>query len=113
MVESLKLSSGQKEKIKPILEQMKSTMKENGQQMDALKQQMHQNVTADSMDQSAVDSLIDQKTKLVGNMMRAKMKAKHDIYMLLTPEQKKAFQSKLNAEEHKMADKFKNCHNQE
>lgn len=113
MLESLKLDSAQKDKIKPILETLKSSIKDNAGQMKDLGKQINDQVVSANMDQSAVNGLIDQKTKLIGNMMKAKAVAKNQIFAVLTAEQKTQLQNSMKKMEEKMADKFKNCHDQE
>ena len=113
MVASLNLSSAQKEKIKPILEQLKSTMKTNGMQMDDLKTQINQQLYSDNMDQTSVDSLIDKKTALIGNMIKAKVTATHQLLTVLNPQQKTALQNRMKKAEEAMTAKFKHCHEQD
>lgn len=110
MVESLKLDDAQKAKIKPILEQLKSTMKDNWTQMSGLDTQIKQQVQSANMDQSTVDGLVDQKTKLIGNMIKAKIMAKNQIANILTADQKTQLQGMMNKLEDKIAAKFKSCH---
>ena len=113
MVEHFKLDAAQQAKAKPILDQMKSTMQTNWSQMKDLHMQMNQQVTSDTMDQSAVDGLVDKKTKLMGDMMKAKMSAKHQIYMLLTPQQKTSYQAMAKKWQDKMASKAEECKQQD
>lgn len=110
MVESLKLDESQKSKIEPILEQLKTTMKNNAEQMKDLSKQINQQAESASMDQSTVDGLIDKKTKLIGDMIKAKVAAKNQIYAVLKPEQKTELQNKMNKVKERMAEKFKKCH---
>ncbi|MBI2785358.1 MAG: Spy/CpxP family protein refolding chaperone [Legionella longbeachae] len=110
MVDSLKLDDSQKEKIKPILEQLKTTVKNDAGQMKDLEQQINQQAQSENMDQSAVDGLIDQKAKLIGDIMKAKVTAKNQILAVLKPEQKTELQNKMKKMESKMAEKFKSCH---
>lgn len=110
MVESLKLDPAQKEKIKPILDQLKTSIRASADQMKDLRTQMHQQVTSTTMDQGAVDGLIDKKTKLIGDMMKAKMTAKNQIFNILNDQQKTELQNKWNKVEEKWAAKFKECH---
>ncbi|KTD60114.1 16 kD immunogenic protein [Legionella sainthelensi] len=113
MVSSLKLDDNQKAKIKPILEQLASTIKNDASQMNDLDQQLQQQAESANMDQATVDSLIDKKTKLIGDMMKAKVTAKNQIYAVLNPQQKTELQSKMKKMEEKMADQFKSCHDDE
>ncbi|CAM2839002.1 envelope stress induced periplasmic protein [Legionella steigerwaltii] len=112
MVESLKLDDSQKSKIKPILEQLKSTMKNDVTQMRDISQQLNQQAESANMDQSTVDSLVDKKTKLIGDMIKAKITAKNQIYAVLNPQQKTELQNKWKKVEEKMAEKFKACHDE-
>lgn len=113
MVGSLKIDSAQKEKIKPVLETLKSSIKDNADQMKDLDKQLKEQADSATMDQSAVDSLIDKKSKLIGAMMKAKIVAKNQILAILTPEQKTQLQNMMKKAEEKMMEKFKSCHDQE
>ncbi|KTD02379.1 16 kD immunogenic protein [Legionella geestiana] len=110
MLESLQLSDEQKAKIKPIIEQMKSTMKATGSQMDALKSKIHEQIHAASMDKDTVNSLIDQKTALIGSMMKTKVATVHQVLSVLTEEQKTKLHNMMKDAEEKMAQKYKSCH---
>lgn len=109
MVESLNLDDAQKAKIKPVLEQLKSTIQSNASQFSSIETQINQQVNSATMDQGTVDGLVDQKTKLIGNMMKAKLAAKNQIIAILTPEQKTKIQDMMKKAEEKMAEKFKDC----
>ncbi|WED42490.1 Spy/CpxP family protein refolding chaperone [Legionella cardiaca] len=110
MVESLKLTDDQKGKIQPILDQLKSTMKENGSQMEGLESQMREQANSSTMNQDTVNGLVDKKTALIGNMMKARLNAENQIFAILTPEQKTKLQAMMKTAEKKMADAFKSCH---
>lgn len=110
MVSSLKLDDNLKSKIKPILEQLASTIKNDASQMKDLDQQLQQQAQSANMDQATVDGLIDKKTKLVGDMMKAKVTAQNQIYSVLNPQQKTELQNKVKKMEDKMAEQFKSCH---
>ena len=84
--------------------------KDNWTQMKDLDNQIHQQVTSDKMDQAAVDALVDKKTNLIGNMMKAKISATNQIFVILTPKQRMDFQNKMNKRDEKIAAKFKACH---
>lgn len=110
MVESLKLDDAQKAKIKPILEQLKTTAQNTWPQMKDLRTQLDQQVTSPTMDQSTVNGIVDQKTKLIGDMIKAKIAAKNQIYNVLNDQQKATLQTMMKNAEEKMAAKFKDCH---
>ena len=113
MVESLNLDTAQKEKVKPILETLKSSLKASGEQMNDLDKQIKEQTTSATMDQSAIDGLIDKKAKLIGDMMKAKATAKNQVYNILNEQQKTKIQEKMKQKEAKMAEAFKNCHDEE
>lgn len=110
MIKSLDLDDAQKAKITPILEQMKASKKDDWSQMKDLDSQINQQVTSDKMDQAAVDSLVDKKTKLIGSMMKTKLVAKNQIFTVLNAKQKTELQNMMTKADEKMAEKFKNCH---
>ena len=110
MVDSLHVTNDQKAKIKPILEQLESGIKEQGSQMKDLRTQISQQVQSDTMDQATLDGLIDKKSKILGDMMKAKSNAVHQVYTMLNTEQKTKFQSMSKNMEEKIAKKYKNCH---
>ena len=109
MVGSLKLEDAQTAKIQPILEQFKSAAQNAGTQIGDLDKQIKELVNSANVDPSKVEPLIDQKAKLIGDIMKAKFNATIQILAILTPEQKTQLQGKINKMEDKMAEKFKNC----
>lgn len=113
MVSSLKLDAAQKEKIKPVMEQLKTSMQGKWSQMDMIETKMKQQVQSNTMDQNVVNDLVDQKTKMIGDMMKAKITAKNQIYNTLNPQQKIQLQGMLQKVEDKMTAKFKSCHQED
>ncbi|MFA6303718.1 MAG: Spy/CpxP family protein refolding chaperone [Legionella sp.] len=113
MIDSLKLDDAQKAKIKPILDQLKTAVKDNGPQLMDVSKQINQQVTSASMDQATVDGLIDKKTKMIGDMIKAKVAAKNQIFAVLNDQQKAELQTKFKALEEKMESKFKSCRDEE
>jgi len=113
MLDSIKLDDAEKTKIKPILDQLKSSIKGSSQQFKDLDKQIKQQTESTSMDQSTVNNLVDQKTKLIGDMIKAKITAKNQILAILTPEQKTKLVDMMNKLEEKITAKFKSCHDQD
>ena len=109
MVEQLNLSEEQKAKVMPILDKLKSSMQANRGQMKDFHAQLNQLVQSDKMDQSAVDSLIDKKTKMMGDRMKARVDAKHQIYILLNEQQKASYQAMVKKWQDKMDSKAEGC----
>lgn len=113
MIESLKLNDEQKAKVQPIMDQLKTTMKSTSGQMQDLSSQLEQQMQAATMDQSAIDGLVDKKTKLIGDMMKAKFAAQGQIFAVLTPEQKTQLQGMMKSQHDKMEAKYKKCHDED
>jgi periplasmic protein CpxP/Spy len=109
MVSDLKLNNDQKAKVDTIMSQLKANMKTTWSQMGDLEKQIHQQVISDKMDTSTLNGLVDQKAKLIGDNMKAKLTAQNQIMAVLTAEQKTTLQNKLQAREDKIAAKFKKC----
>jgi periplasmic protein CpxP/Spy len=103
LVESLKLDPSQQAKIKTIKDQTKDKLKDTWEKMKALRQQTQEIVQADTLDESKLDNLVNQKKELIGTLIKAKITAKHQIYELLTPEQKTKFQELMKQWEEKRA----------
>lgn len=110
MLSNMNLTDEQKAKIKPIMDQLKSGMRENWSQVNGLDNQIKQQVNSDKMDVNALNSLVDQKTKLIGNAMKARLIAQNQIMAILTADQRTTIQTKLQNLENKMSAKFKSCH---
>jgi protein CpxP len=60
------------------------------------------------MNESTVNSLIDRKTQLIGDMMKAKITERSKICAVLNPQQKTEWQNKMKQMNGKWISKFKN-----
>jgi protein CpxP len=109
VVESLNLDKTQKEKIKSILEEMKTGMTERSTQLDTINNEINEQVKSDTTDQSKLDSLVDKKAGLIGDMIKAKLNATRAISLVLTAKQKTELQTRLQRIEDKIASQFKDC----
>lgn len=110
MLETLKIETAQKERIKPILEKLKSNIKGSSSQMNALDTKIEEQVNSATMDEPKTRALIDEKSKLIGDMIQAKAVAKNQIFAILNPQQKTEFQNMIKTREDKIATEFKSCH---
>lgn len=109
MVQSLNLDANQKQKIQPILDQFKNTAQTAGSQMDGIENQINQQVSTPNMNQDTVNGLVDQKVKLIGDIMKAKIQAKSQILAILNPQQQAKLQGMLKAADDKMKALWRNC----
>ena len=84
----LNLSDEQKVKIKAIRADAHKTLKANYQQSKALRSEINKLALEDKIDESKLDSLINQRNKLKTAMLKSHVLMKHQIYSLLTDKQK-------------------------
>lgn len=110
MLDTIKLDEAQKEKVKPFLEQQASTMKELGGQMQALDTKLDEQMNSAQPDQSAIDGMVDQKVKLIGQMIKTKISTKVQIFGVLNTDQRSQLQGMLKKTAEKIAEKYKECH---
>ncbi len=79
MVKSIKLDDTEKSKIQPILDKLKTGLKSAGEQMNSLEPQIKQAVNSPNMDEGKLQGLVDQKTKLIGDVMKMRLMAENQI----------------------------------
>jgi Spy/CpxP family protein refolding chaperone len=111
LLESLQLTEEQKSKAKGIIKTMAKDMKEQVSQIKPYHEKISNLVQSKDMNQAKLDKVIKEKAAIIGNMMRIKVNAKHQIYLLLDAKQQaifKQFVAKKRAEkEEKMKKMFK------
>lgn len=110
MVQSVNLDDGQKAKVKSILDQLKSNLKASGSQMHDLDTQLTEQVNSSNMDQDKANGLVDQQTKLIGDMIKARIMATNQIFSILNPQQKEKLQAMIKKSEEKVAAEYKKCY---
>lgn len=108
-VSGLNLDDSQKAKIQPIVEQLKSNMKDNWSKMKDIRMQLNQQIMSDKMDQSVVDSLVDQRSKMMSDMMKARASAMNQIWGVLNDKQKAACQDMMKKWAEKAASMHESC----
>jgi len=109
MNKTLQLSSDQQAKIKAIHDSGKAAMKANWQQLKGLKDQMKQLVASDKLDQGQLDTLVQQKTALMGTMMKARVTLQNQVYNVLNDQQKKQFHDAMAKWEAQKKEWHKGC----
>ncbi len=88
----LNLTAEQQEKVKEFKKQSKNSMKESYKQLKDLHNQIDALVTADKIDETKLDGLINQINQIRGAMLKNRIMIQHQVYTILTPEQKTKFQ---------------------
>lgn len=99
----LDLTDAQKTQLQQLRQQdreaMKAGFKANMQEIRASHEQMQKLVMADNFDQAAVKDLAQKMADKGVEAQVAMAKSRHDMFSVLTPEQKQEF-SKLQGEQH-------------
>lgn len=103
---SLNLTTEQQNKINTLKDQVKTNLKDKEVQMKAMHEQVKALVQADTLDQSKLDALINQKKEIIGDMMKSKIMMRHEVYHLLTPKQKEQFATHVEKCEQQMVKMF-------
>lgn len=95
MMSQLNLTPEQSKKMQSLRQSMRSKMMSDMGQMQSMRQQMLTLIMSDKMDESALDNLVNKKAALMANKMKRHMMLKHQIYQMLTPDQKSKFKSAM------------------
>lgn len=101
----LNLTKEQASKIKAIKEQAHKTMKGDYDKLKMIKSQLKTLVHSETLDESKLDALLAQKKELLASKMKTKIMMKHQIYNILTPDQKEKFSAMEQKWEKKWHDK--------
>lgn len=103
MMKAFDLDKSQQAKIKTIKEDLSQSQQANREQMRSIRTQIHEFITSGSTDEAKLNGLIDQKKELLGQMIKARIMAKQQMYNVLTDKQKTQFKEKLQQweQEHK------------
>ncbi|HHF7344157.1 TPA: Spy/CpxP family protein refolding chaperone [Legionella feeleii] len=110
ILKALNLNADQQAKIKAIKAQLKSDTKDTWAQLDDVRGQINALIQSGQVDEAQLDSLVDKKMELLGKGIKTKIKARNQIYNVLTVEQKTQFQSLLKQQMEKRKQLFKACH---
>ncbi len=96
MIQTLNLNDTQQTKVKAIIAQAKADKAQYLQQMQTLHGQLKQLIIADTMDESQLDNLLNQKKELFAAILKIKIMAKYQIYQLLDAQQRIQFQQMMD-----------------
>lgn len=105
MKSELNLTADQQKKIEDLKKQMMDQKETQKAQLKAIRTQMQELIRAPQLDQTKLDSLINEKKEILGAMMKNKITMKHQIYNLLTEDQKKKWDVMMQKWENKNNDK--------
>lgn len=94
MMRGISLSKDQQAKIKQLESQDQAAMMQSRQKMQGIQQDIMNLVESEKMDTNKLDILVRYQTSLIADQMKLKAQMHHEIYNLLTPEQKVQFKKK-------------------
>lgn len=97
MAKELQLSDSQITQIEKIKAKSRVKMKSYKQQLEAIRIQLKNFITADNVDDALLDKLINQKTTLMTTMTKSKIMTKNQIYKILNPQQKMQFKEMIHS----------------
>lgn len=88
------LTDEQKSQIKEIRDNARQEIQPQREETKKLRMKMMELKSADNPDQSQINELIDQQSKVKAEMMKSRTAAELKVRSILTPEQRKALDSK-------------------
>jgi len=88
------LTDDQKAQIKEIREESRKQMQPQREESKKLRLKMIELKSSENPDQKQINALIDQQAKVKADMMKARTASELKVRSILTPEQRKAFDSK-------------------
>jgi len=97
IVKQLQLTPVQQAQIKTMHEGMETQMMALKEKMMKVNASLHALVKEPVMDETKLDTLIKEKTDLMGQFIKMKMTCKNKLYNLLTPEQKTKMDNLMKA----------------
>lgn len=89
--DALSLDTEQKNKIKALKTKNQEQMLKNRETLKSIRGQIDTLIQSDKIDETKLDALISQKTKIMDQAMKDRVLAKHEIFMMLSPQQKEKF----------------------
>ena len=96
MTKSLDLNAEQQEKIKAIMDEHRTKVTPLRQSLDENRDKLRQAVKADTFDEAAVRSLAASQASAKTELMVERARMKSQIHALLTPEQRKLAEEKMD-----------------
>lgn len=112
VLSSLKLDDKQKMGIENMLKQAKVSLKDQWNTLHGLQQQISDMVLSSDMDMTKLNGLIDQRSKVMAEVMRARIDMKHQMFMMLNPEQQKMFKNMMQERHEAFMKKIESCKKQ-
>ena len=104
IAEKLNLTDAQKAQIKQIREASKTTVQPLRENMKSIRQQLREAAADGNFNEAQVQNLANQQANVMAQLTVEKIRAKSQIFAILTPEQ----QTQAKALKEQMKERFKN-----
>ncbi|AUH72944.1 Spy/CpxP family protein refolding chaperone [Legionella sainthelensi] len=91
LAKELNLTSEQEAKLQTYKEKAQANFKTNYSQLRTLRTQINSLIESDKIDETKLDSLIDQINKIRGSMLKNKIMMQHQMFTILDAQQKAKF----------------------
>lgn len=112
VLSTLKLDDKQRMNIEKLVGQTKMSLKGQWNNLHNLDQQISDMVVSNDMDMTKLNGLVDQRSKILSGVMRARVDMKHQVYMMLNPEQQKMFKNIMQEKHDAFMKKIEACKKQ-
>jgi len=112
VLSSLKLDDKHRMNIEKLADQTEMSLKGQWGNLHSLDQQISDMVVSNDMDMTKLNGLVDQRSKILSGVMRARIDMKHQVYMMLNPEQQKMFKSIMQERHDAFMKKIEACKKQ-
>ncbi|KTD60164.1 envelope stress induced periplasmic protein [Legionella sainthelensi] len=91
LAKELNLTPEQEAKLQTYKEKAQANFKTNYSQLRTLRTQINSLIESDKIDETKLDSLIDQIDKIRGSMLKTKIMMQHQMFTILDAKQKAKF----------------------
>lgn len=109
VLSSLKLDDKQRMNIEKMVDQTKMSLQGQWVTLHNLDQKISDMVVSSNVDTTKLNSLVDERSKLMSQVMRARVDMKHQVFMMLSPEQQKMFKDIMQQKHEAFMKKVEAC----
>lgn len=107
----LDLTPEQQTQMKAIKEQANVQRAAKQKEIVAIDNQIQELTRADQLDEAKLDTLLNQKKEIMASVIKNKIIVKHQVYNILTAQQKDKYNEMMKEWEKKRLQKLNNVHN--
>jgi len=90
------MSTEQRKKIRAIAGEMRKEMRQASNELRQSRDEMKAIVMSDKFDDAKAKALADKQGKLYAKMIYLRMKTRHQVFQVMTPEQRKQLEQRMD-----------------